>query len=191
MLMLALIVPALAYGVLRIEGPRIREEALANLAAIGRLKTEQIEVWLNERHGDAAMLMASEGFVDDAQSWLDRRDSVANERISRRLAALRRTHAYRDVELLDPRKPAPAMSASRKDLLAAAIASGRAQTSDLYRDPSGAIWLEFLAADQTHALGSESRGGGGAAYLVERLYVPPHPELANGQPKRGDFAGPA
>lgn len=145
MLMLALIVPALAYGVLRIEGPRIREEALANLAAIGRLKTEQIEVWLNERHGDAAMLMASEGFVDDAQSWLDRRDSVANERISRRLAALRRTHAYRDVELLDPRKPAPAMSASRKDLLAAAIASGRAQTSDLYRDPSGAIWLEFLA----------------------------------------------
>jgi PAS domain S-box-containing protein len=166
LIFLALLVPLLAISVLALEGPRIREEALANLAAIGRLKAEQIEAWMEERRGDAEMLMASEGYIDDVQLWFDRSDADAWARIVQRNEALRRMPHYQDVELLDARAPVDALTPARRGLLAAALASGRVQTGDIYRDKTGEAWLDFVAP-----LIKRSRAGArpvGAALLRTR-----------------------
>lgn len=143
--LLVLAVPLLAFSVVRLEGPRIRSEALANLEAIGRLKSDQIETWLNERRGDAEVLMARKGFIQDAQAWFERRDAGAQDRIAKRFAALRPVFSYQNVELIDARAPVDSMSPGRRALVAAALDSGQVQTSQLYRDSAGVIWLDFVA----------------------------------------------
>ncbi len=145
LIFLALVVPLLAFSVLRLEGPRIRSEALANLDAIGRLKGDQIETWLNERQGDAAVLMQRSDLVDDVELWFERGDAGAQARIDRSFATLQRAYRYEAVELLDARAPSAERPASQQALFAAALASGKAQTSALYRDQSGVIRLDFVA----------------------------------------------
>ena len=141
---LILVVPALDIGVLLLEGPRLRNEALANLAAIGRLKADQVETWLTDHRSDAEMLMIDEGLVDDAQSWFDRRDPGAQARIAQRDAALRHTNDYQDMELLDVRAVPDNLSPVRRALLTAALAGGRLQTGYLYRDSAGEARLDLV-----------------------------------------------
>ncbi len=145
LVILALVVPLLAYSVQRLEAPRIRAEALANLAAIGRLKAEQIETWLSERRGDAEMIMASESYIDDVQLWFDRRDPGAGARLARRAEILQRAYRYETLELVDVRSLNDAMPPERRAVVDAALASGQMQTSELYRDAEGRIWLDFVA----------------------------------------------
>jgi PAS domain S-box-containing protein len=144
-LALALIVPLLAYCVLYLEGPRIRQEAMHNLAAIGLLKAEQIENWLIERRGDAEVLLASEGFSEDAERWFTQGDVAAKARIARREAALKGVHAYQAVELLDARAPLDNLPPGRRALLVAAFASGQVQTGDFYLDATGEVSLDIVA----------------------------------------------
>ncbi len=139
LLVLLLVVPLLAYSVILLEGPRIRQEALANLNAIGRLKTDQIETWLAERHDDATALMTRDRFIDDVEKWLDHRDPVAEARIAIRQKSLR--YAFYSMEFLAPDSQEP----KRRPLLAAALASGRPQMSELYRDSTGQVWLDLVA----------------------------------------------
>jgi PAS domain S-box-containing protein len=145
LIFLALVVPLLAFSVLRLEGPRIRSDALANLDAIGRLKGDQIETWLNERQGDAEVLMQRNDLIDDVELWFERGDAGAQARIARSFATLQRAYRYEAVELLDAQTPSKVRPASQQVLLAAALASGKAQTSALYRDQTGEIRLDFVA----------------------------------------------
>lgn len=142
---LALIVPLLAYCVLYLEGPRIRQDAMHNLAAIGLLKAEQIEHWLIERQGDAEVLLTSDGFSDDAHSWFTQGDLAAKARIARRKAALKGVHAYQMVELLDARAPLDNLPPGRRALLVKAYASGQVQTGDFYQDAADAVSLDIVA----------------------------------------------
>lgn len=59
-LALMLVVPLAGMTVLALYTPEIRQDTYANLQAIARLKAEQLENWLNEREGDAQVLMSSE-----------------------------------------------------------------------------------------------------------------------------------
>lgn len=145
LLAMALVMPLLAIGVLQVEGPRIRDEALANLTAIGRLKSDQIETWLRERRSDAEVLIAGDGLVNDAQSWFERRDPEAKERISRRFAALQPVYGKQNVVLLDARGQEESQSPARQALLNEALRSGQVKISDLYRDRNGGVWLDFIA----------------------------------------------
>lgn len=144
-LALALIVPLLAYCVFYLEGPRIRQEAMHNLAAIGLLKAEQIENWLLERRGDAEVLLASEGFGEDAQRWFTRGDLAAKARIARREAVLKDVYAYQAVELLDARASPDNLPPPRRALLVAAFATGQVQTGDFYSDAAGEVSLDIVA----------------------------------------------
>lgn len=139
---LVMIVPLLAVGVLRLEGPRMREEALANLAAIGRLKAGQIENWLRELRIDAEVLGASPGYAADAAAWFARRDPAARARLDGRTAVLEK-YGYRDLELLDVRAVAAMSGEPRGQLASRALANGRVQASDLYRDQAGDTWLDL------------------------------------------------
>jgi PAS domain S-box-containing protein len=145
LLAMALVAPLLAYSVWLLEGPRIRSEAQANLSAIARLKSDQIETWLDERRHDAEVLISRGGFVHDAQIWFERRDREAWQRIAKRFAALRPALDPGNVELLDARMSAATLPPERRLLFSAALASGQVQTSKLYRDPNGEIWLDYLA----------------------------------------------
>lgn len=145
LVILALVVPLLAYSVQRLEAPRIRAEALANLAAIGRLKAEQIETWLSERRGDAEVIMASESYIDDVQLWFDRRDPGAGARLARRAEILQRAYRYETLELVDVRSLNDAMPPERRAVVDTALASGQIQASELYRDAEGRIWLDIVA----------------------------------------------
>ncbi len=142
-LALILVVPLLAYSVIQLEGPRIQRKALADLTAIGQLKANQIEAWLTERRGDAEVLMASEGFIDNVERSLGQHDPLAEQRIASRVAALGRAYGYHRVELLDAHTR-PDMAPDRQALLEAALANGRPELSDLYRDEAGQIWLDLL-----------------------------------------------
>ena len=45
-------------------GPEIERKTYADLQTISDLKAEQIELWLDERHGDAETLMASHALIE-------------------------------------------------------------------------------------------------------------------------------
>lgn len=148
---LALAVLLVGYGVVRLQGPRMEAAARADLAAIAQLKAAQIETWLGARRGDAEVLGASSGFIDYVELWLRTGDATARARIVKRMDALKRAHRY-DVDLLDGRGQ-PVLSlksrpdtppAIRQPMLSAALSTGRVQISDLYRDASGKIRLDFL-----------------------------------------------
>ncbi len=145
LLAMILVVPLLAYSVWLLEGPRIRGEAKANLSAIARLKSEQIENWLDERRHDAEVLMSRGGFINDAQLWFEHRDRAAELRIAKRFAALRPAMRPGNMELLDARMAVESLPPERRALFNAALASGQVQTSHLHRDPKGEVWLDFVA----------------------------------------------
>ncbi len=143
---LLLVVPLLAYSVIQLEGPRIRSAAMADLNAVGQLKTNQIESWLAERYADANMLAANEAFIDDVELWQVRHDAAAELRISRSKQLLQHDSDYQ-VELLDAhalveRTRSQSLHPAYRALLAAALVSARPQLSDLYRAGDGKIWLD-------------------------------------------------
>jgi PAS domain S-box-containing protein len=176
---LVLAVPLLAFSVLHLEGPRIRGEALANLAAIGRLKSDQIETWLSERHDDAAVLMLRHDLVNDAQLWFEHRDAGARERIDQCLATLRRAYRNQEVELLDARTLRADLPNAQRAMLAAAFASGKVRNSGLYRDLAGTIWLDFVVplfkytASGPKALGAVLLHTRASAYLFPLIQTWP------------------
>ena len=60
---LALIVPLIGVAFVKIQTPQIEHDAYNDLQTISRLKAEQIENWLIERHGDAEELKASASYI--------------------------------------------------------------------------------------------------------------------------------
>lgn len=67
---LILIVPLIGLAITTLYGPKIEREAYANLEAIAKLKTEQIESWLDEREGDGKVLAVSTGFVEHVDEFV-------------------------------------------------------------------------------------------------------------------------
>ena len=99
---LALLLPLTGWMVVRIQGPKAEADAYANLAAIARLKTDQIENWLGERHKNAEMLSADAVF---AQSVVGLQTSPASSTaqlaaILQRFSLLRTAFDYDTIDLL-------------------------------------------------------------------------------------------
>lgn len=148
---LALIVPLLGYSIFQLYLPKVREDAFADLGAIAALKSEQIEAWLAQRQATATMLSKDPELAQNAM-LLTRNpaDERIRERILGRLNVIREVYGY-DMLLLDvtgrhllqagDHGPiAPAL----QPMLSQALQSGRVQRSELYRDSSGDIHLDYL-----------------------------------------------
>ncbi|MGA7181364.1 MAG: PAS domain S-box protein, partial [Thiobacillaceae bacterium] len=138
---LVMVVPLLAYSVARVEGPRIRDQAFKNLSSIAQLKVDQIEQWLTERQGDATVLMASSGLIDDYDKWLNSHDPLAEANLNRRVDALKRAYRYQ-VEFLDPRNNA--LDGHQQAMMRKALATNQALMVELRRDTAGKVWLEMM-----------------------------------------------
>ena len=148
---LGLVVPLIAFGIVRLHGPRVEREALANVSAIAELETDQIESWLSEKRSEADHVAESEGLARSAEAWIRLRDLAHEERVRERMETLERSHGYA-LALLDTEGrlalgtepglvPAPEWRAP----LGEALLTGRAQIVDLYRDASGRIRLDHVA----------------------------------------------
>ncbi len=102
---MALLLPLMGWLVARIQGPQVEREAYGSLTAIARLKTDQIENWLNERRENGRMLSADTGFAR-LVGQLPRPAAPrgrAHEELVRQLTQLREAYGYDSLQLLDVR----------------------------------------------------------------------------------------
>ena len=166
---LALIVPLLGYGIFQLYSTQVRNDAFAALDAITALKCGQIESWLAQRYDNAAVLSQDPELARTAALLIrNPGDEAARERLSERLNAIRQVYGY-DTILLDATgrsiltigNHSEVSSAMQNHLLSLALSSTRVQRSELYRDPSGVIHLDYLAPLQ-----HPDTGKGNAAILL-------------------------
>lgn len=148
------IVPLLAVGIYHLEAPRLKEQAFSDLQAIAILKAGQIEAWLDERRGDAVVLGASPGLIEDAVRATAHGDEQgARQRIVERLATLQRAYSYDGFLLVDgSAQPIVAIGADEasaaapvRRALQTAFDTTQVATTDLYRSDSGRVHLDWVA----------------------------------------------
>ncbi|MBS1214634.1 MAG: multi-sensor signal transduction histidine kinase, partial [Proteobacteria bacterium] len=151
LVVLALLVPLLGYGIVRLHGPKIEREAYANLEAVARLKAEQIENWLDERQGDCAALAASSGLAWQL-SQLDRHeDAGLRETILARFHTLHTAYGYASIlslngqgRLLVSLGEDTDIPPTLQNLTRQSLSDGKVQRSDLYYERSGHIHLDWV-----------------------------------------------
>ena len=174
---LSLIAPLLGYSIFQLNSPQAREAAFADLSAIAALKTDQIESWLAQGQANAELLARDQELAQSAARFLrDAGSDAALGRVSARLHALRQVYGY-DTVLLDAigrvsltvGEHADISAEIKQRLLPLALSSGQVQRSELYRDASGAIHLDYVVP-------LPRQGEGRAAILlhtpVERFLFP-------------------
>ncbi|MBS1212863.1 MAG: diguanylate cyclase, partial [Proteobacteria bacterium] len=149
---LALGAPLLGYGIYRLHGPQIEREAYANLAAIARLKAEEIENWLVERQGDTMLLATDHDFARQLEQFAgNEKDDALRARILSRLAPLQPAYGYDGIMVLDINGRLLAslgghgsVSAELQNRLRLALASNQVQRSEIHRDESGTVQLDWV-----------------------------------------------
>ena len=100
---LATLLPLTGWMVVQIQGPRAEADASVNLAAIARLKSDQIENWLGERQKNAQLLSDDAVFAQYVVALQARpaRSTVQLSAILQRFALLRTAFDYDTIDLLD------------------------------------------------------------------------------------------
>lgn len=153
---LLLIVPLIAFSIVRLHGPHMRNTAFADLRAIAALKESQIESWLAERHGDAEVL-ANAGILAQQAEQVALFDNAAARAYTAKIletyiAAYKKANGFDSAILVDVSGKVllavgehDEVSAEvQQKILPAALASGQVQRSDLYRDATGQIHLDYV-----------------------------------------------
>ncbi|MDD5580562.1 MAG: EAL domain-containing protein [Methylobacter sp.] len=151
-IVLILIGSLIGLAIDKLHRPQIEREAYANLEAIARLKAEQIENWLAARYGDSITLAASNGFAAQVDDLAHQRDkSHQFKDILDRLNSLRTAYGYDSVLLLNTDSrllisvgKQKEVSNALQNLLLSSFSSKKIQRSDLYRDKSGHIFLDWV-----------------------------------------------
>ncbi len=100
---LAMLLPLTGWMVVRIQAPKAEAEALANMAAIARLKSDQIENWLGERQKNAQMLSDDAVFAQQVVALQadPARSTAQQAAVMQRFALLRTAFDYDAIDLLD------------------------------------------------------------------------------------------
>ncbi len=150
-IVLVLIVPLIGVAIITLYGPQIEREAYANLEAVARLKTEQIESWLDERQGDSKVLAANEGFARQLDQFMQQHTGSPSDAIQKWLNVLRNVHGYDSILLLDTKGQLlftlgenPDMPTDLQKQLHLSLATKQVQQSDLYRDELANVHLDWV-----------------------------------------------
>ena len=91
---LAMVAPLMSIGIVNTYRQEIERNTYADLQTISDLKAEQIELWLDERHGDAETLMASHELIEQVRDPQHEKDVDILRLAVNRLEAVRK--AYRE-----------------------------------------------------------------------------------------------
>ena len=79
-----------------------KQEAEEDLQAIAHLKADQIAAWLDERSGDASVLMKSPFFIQAVARWKSEPQRTMTEQLITQLRSIQEHYHYHDVLLVDP-----------------------------------------------------------------------------------------
>lgn len=149
---LSLVAPLLGYSIYQFYRPQIREDAFADLDAIASLKSSQIETWLLQRQNNARVLAHDTELAHNATLLLQNPHDAENEqKIRERFDALRQVYGY-DAILIDETGRKVGGAGQHAELagvivhgpLPRAMQSGQVQRSELYRDATGDIHLDYV-----------------------------------------------
>jgi len=151
---LLLIVPLVAFSIVQLNGPEIRRQAFDNLAAIARLKAEQIGEWHAERHVDLTFLAAGKLFTSMAERAVLSNDAEARAIVLKRLVVYSQSKYYDSAGLLSAAgqvvaaagEPFDASTPVIQQLLQTALTSGEVEHSELHRDADDHIHIDYMLA---------------------------------------------
>ncbi len=147
-----LLAPVLGWMLLERQTEAMESLAYRNLESIVRLKSELLEAWLDERHGDGEIFPGSPQFLDQVRQLLLQpgRDNLAQP-IRQRLDATRHSYHYQSVFLIDQQGKVLVQAGSDSAIpapLAAAIEAARAshqiKHTDLYLEADGETHMDWV-----------------------------------------------
>ncbi len=150
---LVLLVPLIGFVIYKLNIPQIEQGTYNNLNAIAKLKAEEIENWLNERRGDAQGVIADVGFARDVEYFLlaQKHDAGLLKQITVQLASKQVDNNFDSIMLLDTGGRLitslgknVGISQPIRNLLHESLNSKQIKFSDLYRDESGHINLDWV-----------------------------------------------
>jgi len=150
---LVLLVPLIGFVIYELNVPQIEKDAFNNLKSIAQLKSEEIENWLNERRGDAQGLIDDAGFARDVEHFLlaQKHDAGLLKQITAQLSSIRVDHGFDSIMLLDTGGRLitslgknVVISQPIRNLMHASFGSKQIERSDLYRDESGRIHMDWI-----------------------------------------------
>lgn len=149
--LLAAIVPLTGVLVVKIHGPKIEREALANLDAIAELRASQIEGWRNERRNDGMLIMASPDIIKAVAALHRGSGTFSREAARDRLISAVDAVDYDAALLVDTQgqtlqsfgRHAP-LSTSLLKVMSRALAGGLPLYDELSLDAEGALSLDLV-----------------------------------------------
>jgi PAS domain S-box-containing protein len=149
---LLLVVPLIDFAVFNLHVPHVERDTYNNLKSIAKLKSEELENWLNERRGDAQGLAVNEEFARQVEHFIlyQKHDVRLPRQVLNVLGSLQANHGFDSIMLLDT--GGRLLSSIGEDVeipdslriqLRQALNSRQMQFNDLYRDKEGDIHLEW------------------------------------------------
>lgn len=148
---LLFIVPLTAGLVLQYYGPEVEQDAYNNLESIARLKTEQLENWLQERDDDAHdFLRDSLQMAQVAAFAVNPRGGAQRAALQTQIDVKRKVHRFSSVMVLSHELQPLLWSGKDVEVdpgteaLARAAAAGSVQRSTLFRAPNGDTHIQWL-----------------------------------------------
>ncbi len=150
---LVLCVPLIGFVIYELNVPQIEADSFNNLNSIAQLKAEQIENWLNERHGDAQGLMDNTSLALDVEHFLPAQKHNARQlrQITVQFPSIQVDNGFDSIVLLDTGGRLitslgkdVGISQPIRNLVNASFDSKQIERSDLYRDESGRIYLDWI-----------------------------------------------
>lgn len=150
---MALAVPMIGLAIVIIYVPQTERDTYANLQAVARLKSGQIENWLQERHGDAMGLASDPAFAAQAARFMHGdKDGRLSGQVLQRLETLRTLRGYDSVLLLDDAGrvllaagPHADIPKDVQELSQQALSSRQVQRGRLFRDEAGYARVDWVA----------------------------------------------
>jgi len=148
---LALVVPLIGIVFFKLQSPQIERDTYNNLQAVSRLKAEQIESWLEEQRGDAAILMASAALNTQLHKLSQGKASATEKlEIQSRLQAVVDNEGYSSVLFLDTKGRILASLGEdsepyqyEKDLVSLSINTSQIQHGELFRDIKDHVHMDW------------------------------------------------
>jgi PAS domain S-box-containing protein len=144
-------IPLIGFGIVKIQTPQLEEEAYSNLQAIAELKANQIELWLNERRGDAKVISADRGFVEQVVK-LQNGDISQWNNIHSQLEGVLYAYEYEAVLLVNTRGQTlmaigehNEIFAPTRALVLKAFESAQPQMGELLLEETGKSYMDYVA----------------------------------------------
>ncbi|MEI6544870.1 MAG: PAS domain S-box protein, partial [Methylococcales bacterium] len=151
-LFLLLILPLISLTYLLIQIPAVERETYNSLENILKLKTSQIENWLNERQGDCLSLKDSVNLAQSIQQLIQHKnESLQKTILTKQFKSLQSAYNYESVLLVDTTGNELVGVGANEDvsevvqsMLPQIITDKKVVNTDLYREDNGHIHMDWL-----------------------------------------------